>query len=146
MTDRVKGSNHTRSVEVDLTLLDATGQKLDMCTPVDTTASPRTTLMQRCLRPCRPMRSFFNASKLFRRYLQVTHNGRPVEHGQLAHGHRFDVDPSLDTPAFTQALRVFAFGAWDHSTYGNAARHYRRASPIAASDFVFVSNELIGFR
>jgi D-alanyl-D-alanine dipeptidase len=36
VADPAKGSNHTRGVAVDLTLLDADGQELDMGTPVDT--------------------------------------------------------------------------------------------------------------
>ena len=36
IADPAKGSNHTRGVAVDLTLLDAAGHELDMGTPVDT--------------------------------------------------------------------------------------------------------------
>ena len=36
VADPAKGSNHTRGVAVDLTLLDAMGNELDMGTPVDT--------------------------------------------------------------------------------------------------------------
>jgi len=36
VADPAKGSNHTRGVAVDLTLLDAQGQELDMGTSVDT--------------------------------------------------------------------------------------------------------------
>jgi len=36
IADPTKGSNHTRGVAVDLTLLDASGDALDMGTPVDT--------------------------------------------------------------------------------------------------------------
>jgi D-alanyl-D-alanine dipeptidase len=36
VADPAKGSNHTRGVAVDLTLLDAAGKELDMGTPVDT--------------------------------------------------------------------------------------------------------------
>ena len=36
VADPAKGSNHTRGVAVDLTLLDAEGRELDMGTPVDT--------------------------------------------------------------------------------------------------------------
>ena len=36
VADPTKGSNHTRGVAVDLTLLDGTDQELDMGTPVDT--------------------------------------------------------------------------------------------------------------
>lgn len=36
VADPAKGSNHTRGVAVDLTLVDATGRELDMGTPVDT--------------------------------------------------------------------------------------------------------------
>ena len=36
VADPAKGSNHTRGVAVDLTLLDAMGDELDMGTPVDT--------------------------------------------------------------------------------------------------------------
>ena len=36
VADPAKGSNHTRGVAVDLTLLDAEGHALDMGTPVDT--------------------------------------------------------------------------------------------------------------
>ncbi|MDO9404369.1 MAG: D-alanyl-D-alanine dipeptidase [Polaromonas sp.] len=36
VADPAKGSNHTRGVAVDLTLLDADGIELDMGTPVDT--------------------------------------------------------------------------------------------------------------
>lgn len=36
VADPAKGSNHTRGVAVDLTLLDAGGRELDMGTPVDT--------------------------------------------------------------------------------------------------------------
>ena len=36
IADPAKGSNHTRGVAVDLTLVDADGQVLDMGTPVDT--------------------------------------------------------------------------------------------------------------
>ena len=36
IADPAKGSNHTRGVAVDLTLIDASGQALDMGTPVDT--------------------------------------------------------------------------------------------------------------
>lgn len=39
IADPKKGSNHTRGVAVDLTLLDANGQALDMGTPVDTMSS-----------------------------------------------------------------------------------------------------------
>ena len=54
--------------------------------------------------------------------------------------------PVVTAPAFKQALCVFAFGAQDHVTYGNAARQYRQASSMLASGFVFASNEFIGFR
>lgn len=36
IADPKKGSNHTRGVAIDLTLVDADGQALDMGTPVDT--------------------------------------------------------------------------------------------------------------
>jgi zinc D-Ala-D-Ala dipeptidase len=36
VADPAKGSNHTRGVAIDLTLLDAEGRELDMGTPVDT--------------------------------------------------------------------------------------------------------------
>ncbi|MDQ3059447.1 MAG: D-alanyl-D-alanine dipeptidase [Pseudomonadota bacterium] len=36
IADPAKGSNHTRGVAIDLTLIDASGQALDMGTPVDT--------------------------------------------------------------------------------------------------------------
>jgi zinc D-Ala-D-Ala dipeptidase len=36
IADPAKGSNHTRGVAVDLTLVDADGEDLDMGTPVDT--------------------------------------------------------------------------------------------------------------
>ncbi|MCY1165956.1 D-alanyl-D-alanine dipeptidase [compost metagenome] len=36
VADPAKGSNHTRGVAIDLTLLDGAGQELDMGTPVDT--------------------------------------------------------------------------------------------------------------
>ena len=36
VADPAKGSNHTRGVAVDLTLLDSMGNELDMGTPVDT--------------------------------------------------------------------------------------------------------------
>lgn len=36
IADPAKGSNHTRGVAIDLTLVDADGQELDMGTPVDT--------------------------------------------------------------------------------------------------------------
>lgn len=36
IADPKKGSNHTRGVAIDLTLVDANGQALDMGTPVDT--------------------------------------------------------------------------------------------------------------
>ena len=36
VADPAKGSNHTRGVAVDLTLLDGVGRELDMGTPVDT--------------------------------------------------------------------------------------------------------------
>ena len=36
VADPAKGSNHTRGVAIDLTLLDVTGKELDMGTPVDT--------------------------------------------------------------------------------------------------------------
>ena len=51
---------------------------------------------------------------VLRRYLQICQQCRPIEHRQLAHGHRFDVDPSLDTPAFKKAFAVFAFEAQNH--------------------------------
>ena len=39
VADPAKGSNHTRGVAIDLTLLDGTGAALDMGTPVDTMTS-----------------------------------------------------------------------------------------------------------
>ena len=69
-------------------------------------------------RPCQPLR-------------------RPVKHCQLAHSYRFDVGPLLDTPAFKQALRVFALEAQGHTTYGNAALQYRRASLMFANVLFF---------
>ena len=36
IADPARGSNHTRGVAIDLTLLDAEGRELDMGTPVDT--------------------------------------------------------------------------------------------------------------
>ena len=36
IADPAKGSNHTRGVAIDLTLLDAMGNELDMGTPIDT--------------------------------------------------------------------------------------------------------------
>ena len=56
VADPAKGSNHTRGVAVDLTLLDSSGRELDMGTPVDTmtaashhfyTALPAATLVNR---------------------------------------------------------------------------------------------------
>lgn len=84
---------------------------------------------------------------VLRRYLQVTQNSSPVKHGQLAHGYRFDVDPSLHTPSFEKALRVFAFEALNHADDSNVPRQYRQASPVIFDTaFVLASKEFIRFR
>jgi hypothetical protein len=51
---------------------------------------------------------------VLRRYFQVSQHGRPVKHGELAHGHWFDIDPSFHAPALKQIPGVSAMKAKDH--------------------------------
>ena len=92
VADPAKGSNHTRGVAVDLTLLDRTGQALDMGTPVDTmtpashhfyAALPAAVLVNRMYLLCTMLEAGF------------VHHPNEWWHYQLADAAQF---PLMDSP------------------------------------------------
>jgi D-alanyl-D-alanine dipeptidase len=94
IADPAKGSNHTRGVAVDLTLVGADGQALDMGTPVDTmsTASHH-------FHAAHPVEIQLNRMKLLTIMLEAGFVHHPNEwwHYQLPDAKQF---PLIDSHAF----------------------------------------------
>ena len=94
IADPAKGSNHTRGVAVDLTLVGADGQALDMGTPVDTmsTASHH-------FHAAHPVEIQINRMKLLTSMLEAGFVHHPNEwwHYQLPDAKQF---PLIDSHAF----------------------------------------------
>ena len=93
IADPAKGSNHTRGVAVDLTLLDASGQALDMGTPVDTMTAASHHFYENL-----PANVQLNRARLLTVMLEAGFLHHPNEwwHYQLPDAGRFAL---LDSPA-----------------------------------------------
>ena len=98
IADPAKGSNHTRGVAVDLTLVGADGQALDMGTPVDTmsTASHH-------FHAAHPVEIQLNRMKLLTIMLEAGFVHHPNEwwHYQLPDAKQF---PLIDSHAFMHCM------------------------------------------
>jgi D-alanyl-D-alanine dipeptidase len=94
IADPAKGSNHTRGVALDLTLVDAAGQALDMGTPVDTM-----TPASHHFYAAHPASIQLNRMKLLTVMLEAGFVHHPHEwwHYQLPDAARF---PLIDSHAF----------------------------------------------
>ena len=94
IADPKVGSNHTRGVAVDLTLVDAHGQALDMGTPVDTM-----TAASHHFHAAHPAAVQVNRMRLLTVMLEAgfMHHPREWWHYQLPDAHRF---PLIDSHAF----------------------------------------------
>ena len=86
IADPAKGSNHTRGVAVDLTLIGADGQALDMGTPVDTM-----TAASHHFHATHPAPIQVNRMRLLTVMLEAgfVHHPREWWHYQLPDAHRF---------------------------------------------------------
>lgn len=98
VTDPAEGSNHTRGVAMDLTLLDATGRELDMGTPVDT-MTPASNHFYAALPPA----ILVNRMHLLTIMLEAGFVHHPNEwwHYQLPDAHDF---PLISSEAFEACL------------------------------------------
>ena len=94
IADPAKGSNHTRGVAVDLTLVGADGQALDMGTPVDTM-----TTASHHFHAAHPVAIQLNRMKLLTIMLEAgfVHHPREWWHYQLPDAQRFALIASRDT-------------------------------------------------
>lgn len=94
IADPAKGSNHTRGVAVDLTLVGADGQALDMGTPVDTM-----TAASHHFHAAHPADIQLNRMKLLTIMLEAgfVHHPREWWHYQLPDAQRFALIASRDT-------------------------------------------------
>lgn len=95
IADPAKGSNHTRGVAVDLTLVGADGQALDMGTPVDTM-----TAASHHFHAAHPADIQLNRMKLLTIMLEAgfVHHPREWWHYQLPDAHRFALITRQNTP------------------------------------------------
>ena len=98
VADPAKGSNHTRGVALDLTLVDAHGQALDMGTPVDTM-----TPASHHFHAAHPAAVQLNRMKLLTVMLEAGFVHHPHEwwHYQLPDAARF---PLIDSHAFMRCV------------------------------------------
>ncbi len=94
IADPKKGSNHTRGVAVDLTLIGPDGQALDMGTPVDT-MSPAS----HHFHEAHPAAVQINRMRLLTVMLEAgfVHHPREWWHYQLADAHQFPLIDSRET-------------------------------------------------
>lgn len=94
IADPAIGSNHTRGVAVDLTLIDANGQALDMGTPVDTM-----TAASHHFHAAHPAPVQLNRMRLLTVMLEAgfVHHPREWWHYQLPDADRFPLIDSRDT-------------------------------------------------
>lgn len=93
IADPKKGSNHTRGVAVDLTLVGADGQVLDMGTPVDTMSAA-----SHHFHADHPAAVQVNRMRLLTVMLEAgfVHHPREWWHYQLPHAHDFALIDSRD--------------------------------------------------
>ena len=100
IADPKKGSNHTRGVAIDLTLVGADGQALDMGTPVDT-MSPAS----HHFHAGHPAAVQVNRMRLLTVMLEAgfVHHPREWWHYQLPDAHRF---PLIDSHEFMPCLHA----------------------------------------
>ena len=100
IADPKKGSNHTRGVAVDLTLIDAQGQALDMGTPVDTMSAA-----SHHFHADHSSAVQVNRMRLLTVMLEAgfVHHPREWWHYQLPDAHRF---PLIDSHAFMTCVPV----------------------------------------
>ncbi|MES2281861.1 MAG: D-alanyl-D-alanine dipeptidase [Pseudomonadota bacterium] len=98
VADPAVGSNHTRGVALDLTLLDARGNELDMGTPVDTM-----TPASHHFHPALPAEVMLNRMHLLTIMLEAGFVHHPNEwwHYQLADAHSFEL---IGHEAFQKSL------------------------------------------
>ncbi len=107
IADPAKGSNHTRGVAIDLTLVDASGRALDMGTPVDTM-----TAASHHFHEAHSAAVQVNRMKLLTLMLEAgfIHHPREWWHYQLPDAHRFPLIDSHDImsgpPAGKPAARL----------------------------------------
>ncbi|MBI2728185.1 MAG: D-alanyl-D-alanine dipeptidase [Polaromonas sp.] len=102
VADPAVGSNHTRGVALDLTLLDAHGNELDMGTPVDTM-----TPASHHFYPALSAAVMLNRMHLLTIMLEAGFVHHPYEwwHYQLADAHRFEL---IGDEAFEACLAAAA--------------------------------------
>lgn len=100
IADPKKGSNHTRGVAVDLTLVDASGQALDMGTPVDTMSAA-----SHHFHAAHPAHIQVNRMRLLTVMLEAgfVHHPREWWHYQLPAAHGF---PLIDSHDFMTCLHA----------------------------------------
>ncbi|MBH2019223.1 D-alanyl-D-alanine dipeptidase [Polaromonas sp.] len=105
IADPKKGSNHTRGVAVDLTLVGPDGQALDMGTPVDT-MSPAS----HHFHEAHPAAIQVNRMRLLTVMLEAgfVHHPREWWHYQLPNAHAF---PLIDSHAFMTCLHASGHAA-----------------------------------
>lgn len=98
IADPAKGSNHTRGVAVDLTLVGADGQALDMGTPVDTMSAA-----SHHFHAAHPATIQLNRMKLLTIMLEAgfVHHPREWWHYQLPDAQRFALIDSRETELHT---------------------------------------------
>ncbi len=98
IADPKQGSNHTRGVAIDLTLVDGESQALDMGTPVDTMSAE-----SHHFYPAHPAAVQVNRMKLLTVMLEAgfAHHPREWWHYQLPDAHRFAL---IDSAAFMACL------------------------------------------
>lgn len=102
VADPAVGSNHTRGVALDLTLLDGRGEALDMGTPVDTM-----TPASHHFYPALPAEVMLNRMHLLAIMLEAGFVHHPYEwwHYQLADAHSFEL---IGDEAFAASLAAAA--------------------------------------
>ncbi len=100
IADPKQGSNHTRGVALDLTLVDAQGQALEMGTPVDTMR-----VESHHFYAAHPAFIQLNRMKLLTVMLEAgfVHHPREWWHYQLPDAHRF---PLIESHGFIACLRL----------------------------------------
>lgn len=103
IADPAKGSNHTRGVAVDLTLVGADGQALDMGTPVDTMSAA-----SHHFHAAHPADIQLNRMKLLTIMLEAgfVHHPREWWHYQLPDAQRFALIDSRETELHTLPRRL----------------------------------------
>ncbi len=117
IADPAKGSNHTRGVAVDLTLVGADGLALDMGTPVDTM-----TTASHHFYAAHPAAIQLNRMKLLTIMLEAgfVHHPREWWHYQLPNAQRFALIDSRETELHAMRRTVHDLGhAADHPSEAN---------------------------